>query len=858
MPNDLALLDAIQTAVLLLDGSGRIRAMNRAAECLIPRTAIDTPLWSCFPSETALHKLFDDDTFTIANVRATSIERRTIEWTFTRYDDTTIVATGIDFTTEERQRTIVDFAFSALTEHDPDGLLREACATLRQACGCDCVSVLRHVPARGFVVAATTGEQRDIVVADVETNLAGYTFRADGPVVFADLDCETRFTAPVMRQLGFVSGVATVIRGPYAPFGILLAVSKNRDAFSDRDVQLMQSIALYLEAAMARRAAEDESHRMRRDYARLIEIAQEGVIVLNKHGRVTFANAKAGTIFGRCADDLLGRHYLDGVSAEDQAMVQRHAEERRRNGKNSSYDVRLVRFDGSIVWASVAVSSVTDDRGKVTGVLAMISDISERVQAEQELLEREARVRLLVSQLPVIMWSTDRALTITSIVGAGVQAHRAAGELQLHVSDLFAQPDHNPAGALEGHALTFEVERERRNLRVHIEPLRDPSSNVVGTVGFAFDVTEQKRSERAHRELLEVVRRAALEWTETFDSISSPIVLLDDQLRVSRLNEAALELAEGDAYGDAIGRPIVELQGSRLWKDFADAARSASALGAPVAVRVTTDDDRQWDVVASPWSNAERTTIVASDVTAIARMQERLQRSERMSAVGGLVAGVAHEVRNPLFGISATLDAFEALYGDERFRTYTSALREQLDRMNELMHDLLEFGRPSPIVLVPGSIASVVVSAQSSVRALATKEGVTIRAEVPDDLPEVAMSAQRLVQVFDNLLENAIQHSTAGQIVDVRAWHDEEEHAVVVAVEDSGPGFRVEDLGRIFEPFFTLRSGGTGLGLSLVQRIVDEHNGEIVALNRESGGAAVIVRLPNRTDKTDTTDRTDR
>jgi signal transduction histidine kinase/GAF domain-containing protein len=704
--SDLALLDAIQTAVLLLDRSGRIRAMNRAAKAVLPPDAIGTLLRSHFPSAGP----------------------RTIEWMFTPRDEETIVATGIDVTTEERQRIVADFAFSALTEHDPDGLLREACATLRQACGCDCVSVLRHIPARnGFVVGAATGVHRGEsfpLVPDEETNLAGYAFRADGPVLYDDLDEETRFVAPTARQLGFLSGVATVINGAYAPFGIIHALSKTRGAFSDRDVQLIQSIALYIEAAMARRAAEDETHR-----------------------------------------------------------------------------------------------------------------------ARKELLEREARLRLLVSRLPVIMWSTDRTLTITSIIGAGVQADREAAELQLHVFHLFGELEHDPAEALEGHALTFEVEREARNLRVHIEPLRDSASDVVGTVGFAFDVTEQKRSERVHQELLGVVRQAALEWTETFDSIASPIVLLDDALRVSRLNQAALELAGGEACPDVVGRPVAELQGSLLWKELAEAAREASQLGTPMAVRVTTEDERQWDVIASPWSNAERTTIVASDVTAIARMQERLQRSERMSAVGGLVAGVAHEVRNPLFGISATLDAFEARYGDQQFRTYTANLREQLDRMNDLMHDLLELGRPSPTLLAPGPIASVIAGALSSVRPLATREGVEIRAEVPDGLPEVAMSAQRLAQVFDNLLENAIQHSAHGQAVDIRAWHDEEADTVVVAVEDRGPGFRPEDLGRIFEPFFTLRSGGTGLGLSLVQRIVDDHNGTILARNREDGGASVIVEL---------------
>ena len=112
-------------------------------------------------------------------------------------------------------------------------------------------------------------------------------------------------------------------------------------------------------------------------------------------------------------------------------------------------------------------------------------------------------------------------------------------------------------------------------------------------------------------------------------------------------------------------------------------------------------------------------------------------------------------------------------------------------------------------------------------------------------LPRLVLDRKRMIQVFQNLLANAIQHSPGGGRVVFRAEPAAGDPAgLLFVVEDAGPGFPPDALDHIFEPFFTRRRGGTGLGLSIVQRIVDQHQGEIVAANRPEGGAVVTVRLP--------------
>ncbi|QRN98399.1 PAS domain S-box protein [Archangium violaceum] len=227
--------------------------------------------------------------------------------------------------------------------------------------------------------------------------------------------------------------------------------------------------------------------------------------------------------------------------------------------------------------------------------------------------------------------------------------------------------------------------------------------------------------------------------------------------------------------------------------------------------------------------------------------QDSLRRNETLSLMGALVAGVAHEVRNPLFGISATLDAFEARFGQSREHVpYVSMLRREVSRLHQLVHGLLTYGRPPSTELHPCTLSSVLDEAVSVTAALAHEREVHVEVRVAPDLPRIPMDPGRLAQVFQNLLANALQHSPHGGTVRLiaRRSPDEEATRVECLVMDQGPGFSPEDLPHVFEPFYSQRPGGVGLGLSIVQRIVEEHRGSVSVGNRPEGGAEVRVCLP--------------
>ena len=223
--------------------------------------------------------------------------------------------------------------------------------------------------------------------------------------------------------------------------------------------------------------------------------------------------------------------------------------------------------------------------------------------------------------------------------------------------------------------------------------------------------------------------------------------------------------------------------------------------------------------------------------------QEALRREETLAAMGSLVAGVAHEVRNTLFGIAGTIEVFEERFaGNETALRYLGVMRRDVGRLQALMRDLLELGKPVVLDRSSVSLESILQDALRACEPLAA--GLLVCQDVPHNLPPVYADRTRVVQVFQNLVQNAIQHSPPGGKVLLEAGREPAGGGVWCAVRDAGPGFAPEDLRRLFEPFYTRRKGGTGLGLSIAQRIVEQHGGRIEAGNHPEGGAMVMVSLP--------------
>ncbi len=348
-------------------------------------------------------------------------------------------------------------------------------------------------------------------------------------------------------------------------------------------------------------------------------------------------------------------------------------------------------------------------------------------------------------------------------------------------------------------------------------------------------------------ELLEAVEHAASEWRRTFDAVETPIVIIGADGVIGRINRAARMLV-GKQYGEIVGRPLADLPAGEPWLSMIDLAREVQQRRSPSAHQVRDSYGRTLDLLAMLFNADDprdvRVIIIVWDVSALVDLQSRLEQQRTMATMGALVAGVAHEVRNPLFAISATVDAMEQA-SNGTLSEYFAVLREEIDRMTRLMQDLLAYGRPAAPVFNAVPAGDIVDSSVRNCTPLANRQNVRLKKTVRAN-PTIVADRERLGRALENLIDNAVQHSAAESTVTVQCSSRSRRgpRYVEIKVLDRGRGFAPDDLPRAFEPFFSRRKGGTGLGLALVQQIVQEHGGEVIAANRPGGGAEVTISIP--------------
>jgi len=439
---------------------------------------------------------------------------------------------------------------------------------------------------------------------------------------------------------------------------------------------------------------------------------------------------------------------------------------------------------------------------------------------------------LLVGALVAVMWAEGRGIIVTPLSPASGLIDDICILVVLVAVALFVR--------LLVRAFSESLDRALASERTLAEANRELEAR-----------TARLQAQEAERERLNgALVQAAAEWQRTFDSVDTSLLILDRDGRITRINRAARDLLGMD-YPEVLGRWIEDLTPRRLWESGAALVETARRTGAPASSQTSDGDGgRTWDLSACPSARPplgdERMILAVRDITRLAALQESLRRSETMSAMGSLVAGVAHEVRNPLFSISAAFDVLEIELADRGdYAEWAKLLRLQVARLSQLMQDLLDYGKPTLLNPTAADPGEAIRRALNSCAALARERGVTLAETILPEIPRLELDPGRMEQVFENLIANAIQHSPSGGRVRVTArLGGAKGGPVEFSVEDEGAGLAEADIPRLFDPFFSRRQGGTGLGLSIVQRIVEAHGGRVAAGNRAVGGAVFTVRLP--------------
>lgn len=473
--------------------------------------------------------------------------------------------------------------------------------------------------------------------------------------------------------------------------------------------------------------------------------------------------------------------------------------------------------------------------------------------SNSQLEQKEARLRAIVDAIPHLVCQVHRDGRFT-VVKTGRQFFPLQTIFDSSARFMELLPPQQAASVqtcldsvLAGRAgANCEINVAMGGRRTRAYEIRMAAVAQDEALAFARDVTRRRRAEARRAQMQLAIERSAKEWRLTFDAIDAQVLILGQKGLIHRMNQATLQDL-GGSYRDWIGRPASVLRGRQPWDRVLQAA--ADSDGHPIFEEVTDPDTlRTWVCLCRstilPEADQLSMVVVVREITKLVELQDSLRRSDAMATVGSLVAGVAHEVRNPLFAISAIVHAWSLKGEQADSKRYLAMLTQEVGRLRTLMNDLLEYAKPCDGIRAPVSIRAVVNEAVQACEPLANTGGMRIAASVADSL--AVMDRQRVARVFVNLIENALQHSPPGTTVTVEGGVEVVDGSpqLQISVRDEGPGFVPARLADVFRPFFSTRKGGTGLGLAIVRRIIDDHHGRVVAENLPGGGGTVKVFLP--------------
>jgi signal transduction histidine kinase len=358
-----------------------------------------------------------------------------------------------------------------------------------------------------------------------------------------------------------------------------------------------------------------------------------------------------------------------------------------------------------------------------------------------------------------------------------------------------------------------------------------------------------RRLREQERALSDRAERSERLNSEIVSSLSSGLLVIGLGGDVRTVNPAGRRM---------LHQPVIE-PGTLFGELLADAAPVAEVIAECLAtarpilrrsIPLRQRDGREihLGVTASPLLDATETlqgvVCLFSDLTAVVELEDQLRLKDSLARLGELTAGLAHEFRNGLATVHGYARLIDPALVSTEYATYVQGIRDETDELGRIVNNFLNFARPAQLTLVPVDVGALVDRAVEEIRPdLAARQG---SASIGGEFGTVAGDEVLLRQAIVNLLRNAVE-ACAGVPVPPRlrvdGQIDRSQHLLRVTVADNGPGVDPALREKVFQPFFTTKGHGTGLGLALVQKIVVTHNGRIT-LSSSGDGAAFQMTLP--------------
>ncbi|MGD9289815.1 MAG: ATP-binding protein, partial [Desulfobacterales bacterium] len=239
--------------------------------------------------------------------------------------------------------------------------------------------------------------------------------------------------------------------------------------------------------------------------------------------------------------------------------------------------------------------------------------------------------------------------------------------------------------------------------------------------------------------------------------------------------------------------------------------------------------------------------LIIRDLGEVRRLQGEVRRQEKLAAIGGLAAGVAHEIRNPLSSIKGIASYFKGKFVPESHdQEMAEVMIEEVDRLNRVISELLEFARPTELSLKPTAVNDLLENSVRLIQKEASTKDIKIDLKLSEDALTANIDSDRFSQCLLNLYINALQAMDKGGQLSIENTVSDEGW-INIQVRDTGTGIKPDALSRIFDPYFTTKPKGTGLGLAIVHKIMEAHNGQIKVRSILGQGSTFTILLPAQT-----------
>lgn len=717
----------------------------------------------------------------------------------------------------------------------------------------DALLVIRELERGGYDTTFKRVETAEAMTAALE--------KQSWDIIIADYHLP-HFSAPEALELFHQSGLDLPFIVISGTIGEEIAVETMKAGAHD---YLMKDNLTRLVPAIERELHESEVRKERKRAQEELKVAEEnfrnsldnsplGIRIITAEGELLYANQAILDIYGYSSvDELRVTPAKNRHTPESYAEHQERAQIRKLGRPvQSSYEISIVRKDGEIRHLAVSRKAVVWNGEKQ--YQSIYQDTTERRQMEEALRESEQNFRNSLDSSPL-------GIAIGSKEGELIYANQALLNISGYssIKELKAVPEeqrYTPQTCAE--------QQERRRLR---EPT--PANFEIGLVrkdgevrhlivfrkeviwdgekrfqAIYQDITERKQAE-------EKIKRAAKEWSTTFDSITDLVSIHDKDFRLVRVNKAFAdifnvkpeELVGKTCYQVVHGTnecvPSCTHMKTLETKEPVTADFFEPHLGIHLEVATSPIFNEKGEVVAS--------VHIARDISERKKMQERLMVSDRLTTIGELASGIAHELNNPLTSIIGFSELLLDKDVPEDVKEDLRVINREALRTSGIVRNLLTFTRKHETESQPADINDAVQKVLE-LRAYEHRvSNIQVNAHFDTDLPEIIANSSQLQQVFLNIIINA-EHSMikthGGGTLTITT--EQAGDIIRVSLADDGPGITRENLGHLFDPFFTTKGvgEGTGLGLSICHGIVTEHGGRIYAESQPGKGATFIVELP--------------